>query len=145
MIILKNMAAASLIAAVSCDTVTAGNEIELARRAAFGDLASDKAVQSSAIDLFQCINTFQSTPSPGSLQAIHLACRDLKSQLNRHRAYFGTPAMHEFKTALLPLLDSAFAKVTEHQKNSGLNASKITLTKHSIESCRQSFLAERSR
>jgi len=143
---LKTMAAVSLIVTVSCNTASAGQETDAVKRdAVFGDLAVDEAIQSSAIDVSQCIRMFQATPNSGSLQAVHLACRDLKSQLHRYRSYFGATAVRELKNSLLPLLDSVLATVTAHQKDSRLGASKVTLTLLAIESCRQSLHAVRNR
>lgn len=110
-----------------------------------GALALDGGIESAVTDVSQSVSRFQVEPSRETLQGVHLACRDLKSQLNRYSSYFGAEAVQELKSLVLPVVDAAISSVKANQKNSGLGAQQVNLTLQTADFCLHILTPERQR
>lgn len=105
----------------------------------------DEGVQGAALDVSQAIAQFHRVPDMTTLQGLHLACRDLKSQLTRYRSYFGTAATHGLKGSVLPAIDGALSALNARRDTPALDTKRVQLARQAAEVCRQVLVAERMR
>lgn len=104
---------------------------------------ADESVHAAATEVGEAAVQFRDTPNSSTLLNVHLACRDLKSQLSRYRSYFGTAATHGLKQEVLPVIESALAAIKIRQDLETLEAKRVQLTRKMAESCRLILVSER--
>ena len=108
---------------------------------AFADLVQDNGLHSAINTFKERCTTFHSAPNDSSLQAVYLASRDLKSQLNRCSRYLGAAVLDDMKIELLPALSTG-AEMLKANSNLAPNKTKLALT--NIDACQKMVIGERS-
>ena len=109
------------------------------------ELATDEGVQAATLDVSRAVAQFRASPNLETLLSVHLACRDLKSQLFRYRSYFGTAATHELKDTVLPVIEAALTVIKTRQDIAILESKRVRLALQEAEGCRLVLVAERLR
>ncbi len=139
------LAVVSAVLLTPIHLITAGEPWRRAASLQTSDLATDESVHAAATEVSQATDQFRAGPNSATLLNVHLACRDLKSQLFRYRSYFGTAATHGLRDAVLPVIDAALTALKVRQDVAILGAERVNLARQTAEGCRMVLVAERLR